>query len=191
MRILKYPDESTLKSNLLRPYRNLDELRAIVQPMLENIKENGDKAVFEYEKTFDKVELQSLKVTEKEFQDAYDSLENELKAAISHAYQNIYKFHFQQLFQTKKVTIQQGVTCWQKAVPIEKVGLYVPGGSAPLFSTVLMLAIPATIAGCSEIVLTTPPDQNGKINPAQRVQNWRSSSNWCNGIWNRDRAQGV
>ena len=123
MRILKYPDDSTLKSNLLRPYRNLDELRAIVQPMLENIKENGDKAVFEYEKTFDKVELQSLKVTEKEFQDAYDSLENELKAAISHAYQNIYKFHFQQLFQTKKVTIQQGVTCWQKAVPIEKVGL--------------------------------------------------------------------
>ena len=166
MRILKYPDDSTLKSSLLRPYRNLDELRAIVQPMLENIKENGDKAVFEYEKTFDKVELQSLKVTEKEFQDAYDSLENELKAAISHAYQNIYKFHFQQLFQTKKVTIQQGVTCWQKAVPIEKVGLYVPGGSAPLFSTVLMLAIPATIAGCSEIVLTTPPDKNGKIHPA-------------------------
>lgn len=166
MRILKYPDDSTLKSCLLRPYRNLDELRTVVQPMLENIKKNGDKAVFEYEKTFDKVELQSLKVTEKEFKDADECLENELKAAISYAYQNIFKFHFQQLFQTKKVTIQQGVTCWQKAVPIEKVGLYVPGGSAPLFSTVLMLAIPATIAGCSEIVLTTPPDKNGKIHPA-------------------------
>ena len=98
MRILKYPDDSTLKSCLLRPYRNLDELRAVVQPMLENIKKNGDKAVFEYEKSFDKVELQSLKVTEKEFKDADECLENELKAAISYAYQNIFKFHFQQLF---------------------------------------------------------------------------------------------
>ena len=120
----------------------------------------------EYEAMFDKAELTSLAVTLEEIEEAEKEVPIELKAAIYLAKRNIEAFHAAQRFEGKKVDTMEGVTCWQKAVAIEKVGLYIPGGTAPLFSTVLMLAIPAKIAGCKEIVLCTPPDKNGKVHPA-------------------------
>ena len=126
----------------------------------------GDKAVIEYEATFDKAELTSLAVTNEELEEGVALVSEELKAAISLAKQNIERFHAAQKFVGKKVETMPGVTCWQKAVGIEKVGLYIPGGTAPLFSTVLMLAVPAKIAGCKDIILCTPPDSKGKIHPA-------------------------
>ena len=130
------------------------------------MRNEGDKAVMDYEEMFDKVNLHSLAVTEDEFREAEKAVSIELKAAIMLAYKNIHTFHSSQKFEGKKVSTLPGVTCWQKAVAIEKVGLYIPGGTAPLFSTVLMLATPARIAGCREIVLCTPPDKSGKISPA-------------------------
>ena len=125
-----------------------------------------DKAVLDYEARFDKVELASLAVTEEEMQEAVEAVGVELKAAIYLAQKNIETFHAAQRFTGKKVETMEGVTCWQKAVGIEKVGLYIPGGTAPLFSTVLMLAVPAKLAGCKEIVLCSPPGKDGKIHPA-------------------------
>jgi len=130
------------------------------------VKAEGDKAVLDYEARFDKVELASLAVTEEEMQEAVEAVGVELKAAIYLAQKNIEKFHAAQRFTGKKVETMEGVTCWQKAVGIEKVGLYIPGGTAPLFSTVLMLAVPAKLAGCKEIVLCSPPGKDGKIHPA-------------------------
>ena len=130
------------------------------------VRTEGDKAVLEYEAAFDKVTLSALAVTPEEVQAAGTLVNDELKAAISLAKQNIETFHSSQRFVGKKVETMNGVTCWQKSVGIEKVGLYIPGGTAPLFSTVLMLAVPAKIAGCKEIVLCTPPDKNGNIHPA-------------------------
>ena len=126
----------------------------------------GDRVVMEYEAVFDKAELTSLAVTSAEIEEAEKEVPIELKAAIYLAKRNIETFHSTQRFEGKKVDTMEGVTCWQKAVAIEKVGLYIPGGTAPLFSTVLMLAMPAKIAGCKEIVLCTPPDKNGKVHPA-------------------------
>ena len=130
------------------------------------MKEEGDRAVLDYEEKFDKVVLASLAVSEEEQQEAENLVSEDLKAAIRLAKQNIETFHAAQRFEGKKVQTQPGVTCWQKAVAIEKVGLYIPGGTAPLFSTVLMLAVPARIAGCKEIVLCTPPGRDGKVHPA-------------------------
>ena len=133
---------------------------------MKDVKANGDKAVLEYAEKFDHVKLESLAVTEAEMKEAEAQVPIELKVAILLAQRNIYTFHKKQKFEGKKVETMEGVTCWQKAVGIEKVGLYVPGGTAPLFSTVLMLAVPAKIAGCKEIVLCTPPNKEGKVNPA-------------------------
>jgi histidinol dehydrogenase len=130
------------------------------------VRQRGDEAVKEYELKFDKAALQSLAVSEQEMQEAEQLVSSELKAAIELAHQNIYQFHAAQKFEGKKVETQPGVSCWQKSVAIERVGLYIPGGTAPLFSTVLMLATPAKIAGCQEIVLCTPPNREGKVNPA-------------------------
>ena len=130
------------------------------------MKAEGDCAVLDYEKKFDKVVLTSLAVSEEEQQEAENLVSEDLKAAIRLAKQNIETFHAAQRFEGKKVQTRPGVTCWQKAVAIEKVGLYIPGGTAPLFSTVLMLAVPAKIAGCKEIVLCTPPGRDGKVHPA-------------------------
>ena len=130
------------------------------------MKAEGDRAVLDYEEKFDKVVLASLAVLEEEQQEAENLVSEDLKAAIRLAKQNIETFHAAQRFEGKKVQTQPGVTCWQKAVAIEKVGLYIPGGTAPLFSTVLMLAVPAKIAGCKEIVLCTPPGRDGKVHPA-------------------------
>lgn len=151
---------------LRRPMQNVSTFFENVSTILKNVKANGDAAVLEYEEQFDKVKLPSLVVTEKEMKEAEFQVPIELKVAILLAQRNIYTFHKKQKFEGKKVETMEGVTCWQKAVGIEKVGLYIPGGTAPLFSTVLMLVVPAKIAGCKEIVLCTPPDKEGKINPA-------------------------
>lgn len=166
MNIITYPEKSTWADLLKRPTLQTEALRETVLEILNRIKFEGDKAVREYEEKFDKVRLDSLQVSEAEIAEAEKKVSIELKAAITLAYKNIHTFHAAQVFQGKKITTLPGVTCWQKAVPIEKVGLYIPGGTAPLFSTVLMLATPAQIAGCKEIILCTPPDKEGKIHPA-------------------------
>lgn len=166
MNIITYPERSAWNELLKRPVMNTDTLRDTVLEILNRVRTEGDRAVMEYEEKFDKVTLQSLAVSEQEFADAEKAVSIELKAAIMLAFNNIRTFHAAQKFEGKRVTTLPGVTCWQKAVAIEKVGLYVPGGTAPLFSTVLMLATPAQIAGCKEIILCTPPDRTGKIHPA-------------------------
>ena len=149
-----------------RPHKDAAELSAIVSGVLEDIKLRGDEAVKEYELKFDKVQLDSLKVTNEEIAEAEQLVSKELKDALILAHDNICTFHSAQKFQGKRIETCKGVTCWQKSVAIEKVGLYVPGGTAPLFSTVLMLATPAKIAGCKEIVLCSPPNKEGKLHPA-------------------------
>ena len=166
MRLIKYPSKEQWTELLKRPALNTENLFDTVRSIINKVKTEGDKAVLEYEATFDKVTLSALAVTPEEIQVAGTLVSDELKAAISLAKQNIETFHASQRFIGKKVETMNGVTCWQKSVGIEKVGLYIPGGTAPLFSTVLMLAVPAKIAGCKEIVLCTPPDKNGNIHPA-------------------------
>ena len=166
MKKILYPDKAVWKEMLRRPTLNMAALSEKVGVILKNVETNGDKAVIEYEEQFDHVKLESLVVTEAEMKEAEEKVPIELKVAILLAQRNIYTFHKKQKFEGKKVETMEGVTCWQKAVGIEKVGLYIPGGTAPLFSTVLMLAVPAKIAGCKEIVLCTPPNKEGKIHPA-------------------------
>lgn len=166
MNIITYPERSQWNDLLRRPTLNTATLRETALEVLERVRTEGDKAVIEYEEKFDHVHLDSLTVSEEEFAEAEKAVSIELKAAIMLAFNNIKKFHEAQKFESKPVNTLPGVTCWQKAVAIEKVGLYVPGGTAPLFSTVLMLATPAQIAGCKEIVLCTPPNREGKIHPA-------------------------
>ena len=166
MKKILYPNQADWADILKRPVLNMETLRGTVCEVLDKIKAEGDKAVIEYEERFDKVKLESLAVTDAEMKEAEAQVPIELKVAILLAQRNIYTFHKQQKFEGKKVETMEGVTCWQKAVGIEKVGLYIPGGTAPLFSTVLMLAVPARVAGCKEIVLCTPPNKEGKIHPA-------------------------
>ena len=166
MKVIKYPSKEKWAEILRRPALNTESLFDTVRGIIDRVRTEGDKAVIEYEATFDKAELTSLAVTNEELEEGVALVSEELKAAISLAKQNIERFHAAQKFVGKKVETMPGVTCWQKAVGIEKVGLYIPGGTAPLFSTVLMLAVPAKIAGCKEIVLCTPPDKNGNIHPA-------------------------
>lgn len=163
MNIIRYPEKANWNELLARPVLNTETLNDTVCKILSHIRKEGDKAVLEYEEKFDKVRLSSLCVTEEEFAKAEKEVSIELKAAIMLAWNNIRTFHESQRFIGKKVETLPGVTCWQKAVAIEKVGLYIPGGTAPLFSTVLMLATPAQIAGCKEIILCTPPDKNGNV----------------------------
>ena len=166
MILISNPDKSQWQEILKRPVMNTENLFDTVRSVIDRVKEEGDRAVLDYEEKFDKVVLASLAVSEEEQQEAENLVSEDLKAAIRLAKQNIETFHAAQRFEGKKVQTQAGVTCWQKAVAIEKVGLYIPGGTAPLFSTVLMLAVPARIAGCKEIVLCTPPGRDGKVHPA-------------------------
>lgn len=166
MNIVKYPDRKDWVSLLERPHRDASELRETVKTVLDRILEDGDAAVKEFEQKFDKVQLESLAVSEAEMQEAEGLVSLDLADALKLAHSNIEKFHASQKFNSAKVEVAPGVVCWQKSVPIEKVGLYIPGGTAPLFSTVLMLATPAKIAGCKEIVLCTPPNREGKVHPA-------------------------
>ncbi len=166
MNIIKYPSQEQIKKIIERPHLDVSQLNATVASVLADVKENGDKAVIAYEEKFDHVKLASLAVTEAEIDEAEALVSQDLKDALILAHKNIAKFHESQKFESSKVETAPGVVCWQKSVAIEKVGLYIPGGTAPLFSTVLMLATPAKIAGCKEIVLCTPPNREGKVNPA-------------------------
>ncbi|WP_018668302.1 histidinol dehydrogenase [Bacteroides gallinarum] len=166
MNIIINPDKSQWTELLKRPVMNTENLFDTVRAIIDRVKAEGDRAVLEYEEKFDKAVLAALAVTKAEQEEAETLVSEELKKAIRLAKQNIETFHAAQRFEGRRVETQPGVTCWQKAVAIEKVGLYIPGGTAPLFSTVLMLAVPAKIAGCREIVLCTPPGKDGKVHPA-------------------------
>lgn len=166
MKVIKYPAKEEWSEIVKRPHLDVSQLNATVQGVLDDVKNHGDEAVKRYEEKFDHAHLDSLAVTEAEIEEAEKMVSQELKDALHLAHHNIAEFHHSQKFDGVKVETCPGVTCWQKSVAIEKVGLYIPGGTAPLFSTVLMLATPAKIAGCKEIVLCTPPNKEGKVNPA-------------------------
>lgn len=166
MQIIKYPGRNEWAQLVERPHLDISQLNGVVSSVLDDIRQRGDEAVKHYEQKFDKVELSSLAVTEAEMTEAEAMVSDELKAAITLAHHNIKAFHESQKFVSQKIEPQPGVVCWQKSVAIQRVGLYIPGGTAPLFSTVLMLATPAKIAGCEEIVLCTPPNREGKVHPA-------------------------
>lgn len=166
MKIVKYPERSDWQRLLERPYIDVSKLNGTVADILDDVRKNGDDAVRRYEAKFDGVSLASLAVTEEELDSAVNEVSGELKSAIELAHSNIDKFHMSQRMTVHKVETAPGVCCWQKGVAIQKIGLYIPGGTAPLFSTVLMLATPAKIAGCEDIILCTPPNKEGKVNPA-------------------------
>ena len=166
MNIIEYPAKEEWTSIVARPHLDVSQLNATVAAVLADVKANGDKAVMAYEEKFDHAQLSSLAVSEAEMEEAEQLVSEDLEHAIRLAHWNIRTFHEAQRFKGEKVETGPGITCWQKSVAIERVGLYIPGGTAPLFSTVLMLATPAKIAGCKEIVLCTPPNSEGKVNPA-------------------------
>lgn len=166
MEIIKYPTSGEWNKLIKRPALDVSSLFGTVQKVLDEVRTQGDEAVKKYGEQFDKVKISDLLVSETEINEAKTLVNAELKEAILIAKNNIEKFHEAQKFNGNRIETTTGVTCWQKAVAIEKVGLYIPGGSAPLFSTVLMLAIPAKIAGCKEIVLCSPPNKEGKLHPA-------------------------
>ena len=166
MKVYRYPQQSVWSEILSRPHLDSQQLQATVSSVLSDVRQRGDEAVKDYEERFDHVRLQSLAVSSEEMAEAEALVPEELKEAIRLAHHNIQAFHEAQHFNEVRVETQPGVVCWQRAIAIEKVGLYIPGGTAPLFSTVLMLATPAKIAGCKQIVLCTPPDRQGKVNPA-------------------------
>ena len=166
MKIFKHPQPCEWADIVERPHMDVSSLSATVSAVLQDVKTRGDEAVKEYEEKFDHARLTDLAVSQDEMDEAERLVSAELKEALILAHANIERFHAAQEFQSIKVETAPGVTCWQKSVPIEKVGLYIPGGTAPLFSTVLMLATPAKLAGCEEIVLCTPPNKGGKVHPA-------------------------
>lgn len=166
MNIIKYPSRTEWAKIVERPHLDVSQLNATVATVLSDVKARGDEAVKEYELRFDHAKLPSLAVSEEEMEEAEKLVSLELEEAIRLAHYNIRKFHESQRFRGEKIETGPGITCWQKSVAIERVGLYIPGGTAPLFSTVLMLATPAKIAGCKEIVLCTPPNREGKVHPA-------------------------
>ncbi|HMW12087.1 MAG TPA: histidinol dehydrogenase [Chitinophagales bacterium] len=165
MQVIKYPSKETWQQLSQRPSQSLEEIEKVVSPILDDIKLRGDAALFEYAEKFDKARISNLLVTEEEIATAIATVDVGLKNAIDIAYKNILYFHQQQQTSAEIIETSAGVFCWRKSLPIDKVGVYIPGGTAPLFSTVLMLAIPAKIAGCSEVVLCSPPNQDGTINP--------------------------
>lgn len=166
MKTITFPQKSAWKSIISRPVADSSTLLVKVKSVLEEVQQQGDAAVQKYTLQFDGVSLTQLSVTEEELQEAVESLDKNLKKAIERAADNIRTFHAHQLKPEPIVETMKGIQCWRKSVGIEKVGLYIPGGSAPLFSTILMLGIPASIAGCREVILCSPPDKSGKLHPA-------------------------
>lgn len=166
IQVILHPGKEDYQALLCRPHKDAADLGATVASVLNDVRMEGDNAVLRYEAKFDKAELSSLAVTEEELQEAEALVSEELKQSINLAHANIRRFHEAQRMQPVCVETAPGVHCWQKSVAIEKVGLYIPGGTAPLFSTVLMLATPAKIAGCADIVLCSPPSPQGKLHPA-------------------------
>jgi len=166
MKINKYPQKEIWPELVKRPIIKREEITEIIAEIFSKVKENGDQALIDFNKKFDKAEIKNIKASKEEIEISENLLSKELKKAIHQAKENITKFHASQITKIEKIETTKGVICWRENRAIEKVGIYIPGGTAPLFSTVLMLAIPAQLAGCKEIVLCTPPDKNGNINPA-------------------------
>ncbi|MEZ4852342.1 MAG: histidinol dehydrogenase [Bacteroidia bacterium] len=166
MRIINDPDKDQWEELLARPLLDYSSGEATVKDIIQTVRQKGDKALKEYAQKFDRVTLDALQVTEKELNEAESHVSAELKKAIYQARENITLFHAAQKLTPQKIETQPGVICWRKNVPIAKVGLYIPGGTAPLFSTLLMLGIPGKLAGCQEMVICTPPDKQGKVHPA-------------------------
>ena len=163
MNVIEYPKRADWSTILKRPTQTVDDIEATVNQVFDDVKRNGDTAIAKYTSMFDGVELESMIVSESEIEFASSHVSEELKKAIQLAKSNIEAFHKAQKTDKVFLQTQNGVECWQEKRPIQKVGLYIPGGTAPLFSTVLMLSVPATIAGCEEIVLCSPPNAEGKI----------------------------
>lgn len=166
MKIIKYPSSVQWPQLCQRPAMELDFLESSVKNILARVKKSCDAALKEFSLQFDKAKIENLRVSQAEVDEAITKVSNELKSAIKQAAINIQKFHEAQLKESSKIETMPGVACWRKPTAIQKVGIYIPGGSAPLFSTVLMLGVPAKIAKCKEVILCSPPDSNGKINPA-------------------------
>jgi histidinol dehydrogenase len=165
MEVIRYPDPQAWAGILKRPVYDYSQVKATVKNILADIRENGDRALKRYSLKYDGVKLESFIVTNEEMLRSEDAVSSELKQAILRAKANIEKFHLSQKQKTRIINVSRGVKCWQKSVAVEKIGIYIPGGSAPLFSTVLMLGIPAKIAGCKDIIMCTPPDKKGTVNP--------------------------
>ena len=166
MKIYRYPTKDTWFDLVKRPVLEQQEISALIAGIFKEVQSNGDQALIEFNKKFDKADTQSIKITEAEIETAENQISDDLKKAIQEAKYNISKFHSSQVSDISKIETTKGVVCWRENRAVESVGIYIPGGTAPLFSTVLMLAVPANLAGCKEIVLCTPPDKNGNINPA-------------------------
>jgi histidinol dehydrogenase len=166
MQLYRNPDRKDGKELLKRPVQETAKIMERIQPIMNAVKAEGDLAVYRFTEQFDKVTLGNILVSEQEFTEAENKVSETLKSAIATARLNIEKFHLAQREEVKKIETMPGVLCWRKSIPVDRVGLYIPGGSAPLFSTLLMLGVPANIAGCEHIVLATPPDKNGDIHPA-------------------------
>ena len=160
------PERNTWSSLVKRPLYNLDSVKDVVDEIFNNVKLYGDKSLIDYTNKFDNVNLNNLIVSDKKINNSENDIDKDLKESINIAFNNIYKFHKNQTFNSKKTETTSGVFCWQEKRPIENIGLYIPGGTAPLFSSVLMLAIPAMIANCKNIVLCSPPNDNGELHPA-------------------------
>lgn len=166
MNISKYPQKNIWPELVKRPALERAGLTETVSEIFAEVRRNGDRALIGFNKKFDKADVDQVRVSEQEVKNAENTLPEELKIAIQQAKENITKFHASQNPEIQKIETMAGVACWRENRAIEKVGIYIPGGTAPLFSTVLMLAVPAQLAGCKEIILCTPPDKNGQINPA-------------------------
>lgn len=166
MKMYKCPDKDTWSELIKRPILKREKLTEIIADIFKKVEENGDQALIDFNKKFDQAEVKNIKVSDEEIKSSENLISTELKLAIQQAQENITKFHASQISEIEKIETTKGVICWRENRAIEKVGIYIPGGTAPLFSTVLMLSIPAQLAGCKEIILCTPPDKNGNINPA-------------------------
>jgi len=166
MKTINNPPKSQWPALCERPQIELDFLEGSVKNIINRVRKSGDEALRELTLQFDKVQIDVLQVSDQEVSEALTSIPSSLKTSILAAAKNIEVFHAAQRRASEKIETMPGVTCWRKATAIQKVGIYIPGGSAPLFSTVLMLGVPARLAGCEEVILCSPPDRNGKINPA-------------------------
>lgn len=165
MQLIKYPDKKDWAALLQRPKQNFDDIKAAVQNIIDEVKMSGDDAVRKYTKQFDGFDLNYFTITDEEWH-AAETIDDDLKQSIKTAIKNITTFHQSQKEEIKKIETMPGITCWRRSAAIEKVGLYIPGGTAPLFSTLIMLAVPAKIAGCKEIIVCTPPQKGGTIHPS-------------------------
>lgn len=166
MNVIQYPQKNEWSKFIKRPAIKKEKLTEIIADIFSQVEKNGDQALINFNKKFDGAETKNIKVSEEEIAYAEEQISNDLKSAIQEAKENITKFHASQIPGVEKIETTEGVFCWRENRPIDKVGIYIPGGTAPLFSTVLMLAIPAQLAGCKEIILCTPPDTQGNIHPA-------------------------